>query len=297
MAFENLRSTDCDDAAGKSDFRLRNNKVMLDSESKSFATILLLFGIFLIPRMALSATVSVGSQDLNPNQPAHDGCVLTSSGPFLQCVSGPNAATAGGIGFGSASADIVSGELKVFAEAIGNSSAELNFVSAAANASFSETYSVTGTGIVTALMQLDGSWNLGSFGSTAINFSAQLNIDDGSGSGAEFAINANIAPATGSVDQLFSVDFDVQDGANLLIQYSLFTIIGSGFGVMDFSNTGRAQVVAGTGVTITPIDPLFLSNPTFNDGTIPAVPVPAAVWLFGTALIGLIGFDRQRNNA
>ena len=30
---------------------------------------------------------------------------------------------------------------------------------------------------------------------------------------------------------------------------------------------------------------------------IPAVPVPAAVWLFGTGIIGLIGFSRRRKSA
>ena len=32
-------------------------------------------------------------------------------------------------------------------------------------------------------------------------------------------------------------------------------------------------------------------------GRVPAVPVPAAVWLFGTALIGLVGFGRRRKAA
>jgi hypothetical protein len=30
-----------------------------------------------------------------------------------------------------------------------------------------------------------------------------------------------------------------------------------------------------------------------HDGDIGAVPIPAAIWLFGTALIGLVGFSRQ----
>ena len=32
-------------------------------------------------------------------------------------------------------------------------------------------------------------------------------------------------------------------------------------------------------------------------GGIPPVPVPAAVWLFGTALIGLFGFGKRRKAA
>jgi len=34
-----------------------------------------------------------------------------------------------------------------------------------------------------------------------------------------------------------------------------------------------------------------------QSGSISVVPVPAAIWLFGTALIGLVGISRQRNAA
>jgi len=39
------------------------------------------------------------------------------------------------------------------------------------------------------------------------------------------------------------------------------------------------------------------TNPTFVDGTVTvnAVPVPAAVWLFGSGLIGMIGIARKRS--
>ncbi|MCP3675834.1 MAG: PEP-CTERM sorting domain-containing protein [Gammaproteobacteria bacterium] len=33
---------------------------------------------------------------------------------------------------------------------------------------------------------------------------------------------------------------------------------------------------------------------TLTDISVSAVPVPAAFWLFGTALIGLIGFSKRR---
>ena len=33
------------------------------------------------------------------------------------------------------------------------------------------------------------------------------------------------------------------------------------------------------------------------DGDIGAVPVPAAVWLFGSGLIGLVGLARRKTNA
>ena len=36
---------------------------------------------------------------------------------------------------------------------------------------------------------------------------------------------------------------------------------------------------------------------TYVSTPVPAVPVPAAVWLFGTGIIGLIGFSRRRKSA
>ena len=38
-------------------------------------------------------------------------------------------------------------------------------------------------------------------------------------------------------------------------------------------------------------------NPSVVPSPPSAVPVPAAVWLFGTALIGLIGFGKRRKTA
>jgi len=40
----------------------------------------------------------------------------------------------------------------------------------------------------------------------------------------------------------------------------------------------------------------FVGQPFYFDGTVSAVPVPAAVWLFGSGLIGLIGFAQRKNN-
>jgi hypothetical protein len=40
-----------------------------------------------------------------------------------------------------------------------------------------------------------------------------------------------------------------------------------------------------------------LDNLQFNAAPLSPVPVPAAVWLFGTALIGLVGFSKRRKTA
>jgi hypothetical protein len=40
-----------------------------------------------------------------------------------------------------------------------------------------------------------------------------------------------------------------------------------------------------------------IDNLILDTGSVSAVPVPAAVWLFGTALIGLVGFGKRRKAA
>jgi hypothetical protein len=42
-------------------------------------------------------------------------------------------------------------------------------------------------------------------------------------------------------------------------------------------------------------DGLIDVNPTFIGGSVTVVPVPAAVWLFGSGILGLIGVARRRN--
>jgi len=54
-----------------------------------------------------------------------------------------------------------------------------------------------------------------------------------------------------------------------------------GLGIVDVDSAGNILTLAGRGV----IDPGTGLNP---------VPVPAAVWLFGTALIGFVGMSRRR---
>jgi hypothetical protein len=38
-------------------------------------------------------------------------------------------------------------------------------------------------------------------------------------------------------------------------------------------------------------------NPTFANGSVTVVPIPAAMWLFGSGLVGLIGISRRKKAA
>jgi hypothetical protein len=80
-------------------------------------------------------------------------------------------------------------------------------------------------------------------------------------------------------------------GGSFYIPYALV----SGFPVYSTKHLVVDIVHCGTSV-----DPLCIVDP--NSDTTPwasfavsAVPVPAAVWLFGTALIGLVGFSKRKS--
>lgn len=99
-----------------------------------------------------------------------------------------------------------------------------------------------------------------------------------------------------------NVDYMVSDNLGNSATFSLLDNISGGFQTIGFAATG-------TIVTILALAPptgaccefdFFIDNINFNAPLPPdlnPVPVPAAVWLFGTALIGLVGFSRRRNVA
>lgn len=89
-------------------------------------------------------------------------------------------------------------------------------------------------------------------------------------------------------DNIFGYQFDdlagsvtgfLADGATVGVKSEMFVrLTGPGF------ETGGAASIG---------DPLDLSTGAFS-GTLNIVPVPAAVWLFGSGLIGLIGVSRRK---
>ena len=72
-----------------------------------------------------------------------------------------------------------------------------------------------------------------------------------------------------------------------------FTLDGVSFGAETFAFTGLwsnlDQVSWSQAAPFHQFDNIVLNAPS-------AVPVPAAVWLFGTALIGLVGFSKRRES-
>jgi hypothetical protein len=116
---------------------------------------------------------------------------------------------------------------------------------------------------------------------------------------------------TGTVEQGLSTgigtqylfSFDIQGGvANVSIGGSSLTLSQGGtsnswtsytseftatttLSLLSIANGGQSQIE-------------FIDNVSVTEVNVPpAVPVPAAVWLFGTALIGLVGFSKRRKIA
>jgi hypothetical protein len=83
------------------------------------------------------------------------------------------------------------------------------------------------------------------------------------------------------------------DGNPLAIGPSLSLVF---IGIYDFSTPFTTLNIVSNGIF--PQDLFDIDNLSFARGQpVPAVPLPAAFWLFGTALVGLVGFGKRKKAA
>jgi hypothetical protein len=133
---------------------------------------------------------------------------------------------------------------------------------------------------------------------------------------------ANVGAGFLTPGQAFTVDFDWKgtNGIGGVIDIRVFSELsgggvsktdilagGTGAGLTaNWTNFGATDLIAGTdvsgGVTVefTAIcgaDAGCFSNLAIDNVTVSAVPIPAAVWLFGSGLVGLVGVARRRKKA
>jgi len=111
------------------------------------------------------------------------------------------------------------------------------------------------------------------------NFSALGNIEFDLGTGVDFSIFATTDPAT---DPVFSLDDFFTDASGASLELAM--LADSNIKLKDSSGTSVLVSLEDDGSGI------FVP-------TITAVPVPAAVWLFGSGLIGLFGAAKRRKAA
>ena len=184
--------------------------------------------------------------------------------------------------------------------------------SASASARLEETYTVSGTGTLTVSMLVDGNWDLSRPVIPGIPDPEpiwQVQADIAIGTTRDFlCLGTSCGPSldqspSGSItDYLLTATADFTGGGTQIVRITsqLLMQIGTGNGFIDFGNTAKLLVEASDGLTITPSDPDFLSNPAFLAGSAPGtppiapIPLPAAGWLLIAGLGGL-GLLRARS--
>ena len=109
---------------------------------------------------------------------------------------------------------------------------------------------------------------------------------------------------SGSAFNLFSIDLaeldnltstvtftgNLQAGGTVSQAFTMDGISGFGFGFETFNFSGFTNVTSVTWQQ-------FLPFHQFDNIVVSAVPVPAAVWLFGSGLLGLVGMARRKKAA
>jgi hypothetical protein len=251
----------------------------------------------------MSPDPSISTQAVNASDSAHVNSYLTNfdtltdmSNTVFSLTSGPvqSQTHGGGIGYGTASVDIITGELKAQVTGAADGGENTAGIAATGFVEITETFNVVGTGTVTALLDVSGNWE-GLTSSWQIQAKAQI-LGGFSGAGLDNVqlSPGNGSPSSGSINQTLQAQRTVLDGQQISLVYMLLVQAGSVAFDIDFMNTANAFYVL-DGVELAPVagvtDSRFLSDPAFSP-----VPLPAALPLLLSALgfFGFFGWRRKR---
>ena len=252
----------------------------------------------LVAGSASATVVSASSQGINFADPNATPCSISSNDNSVSCVSGPNVISRnssqfnGGIGFGSASANIVTGQLKAVAQGTAATADQESDISATGGAEIEETFSVSGNGTVTALLDVDGFWNVFSLnpnraGPNTFQIRIFLSMSGNKGAGSSQDGLSVISDFSGSIDQTFQAELNVFDGTVVDLSVSILAQLGNGGqGIIDLSNTASLLLQTSSGVDLTFSDPDFLANPAFGQTSLPE-PETVTLLVLGLAGLGL----------
>ena len=168
--------------------------------------------------------------------------------------------------------------------------------------SVTESFRVTGTGVLRAVMQVDAFWDAPNYG-----FVSDVRLYGGS-----LFDTDNLSYATGGggdtqdgrfVNRLLTAEVALVDAVDLDLTASWFMNGGisaiGGFdgprsrGYLNASNTATFFLEAGEGLTISGTSSGFLSQPAYLD-PVTAVPLPAGLSLLLTSLATLAGLGARR---
>jgi hypothetical protein len=195
----------------------------------------------------------------------------------------PGAPSSPGTSQASASADLRTGEIKLYAtQTDGSASAwarmrdelTMHLPSSVESVDIGISFSINGIADVNAASShVNAYLDAGIFGPSRLDtFSC-----------------GNTSCNDGAISDTLLAIVNVKDGDVLSVQATLqigvFETAANGLtSTLDFGHTGTISLDLPEGVTYTSESGVFLS----------AVPIPAAIWLFGSGLIGLIGLARRK---
>lgn len=168
-----------------------------------------------------------------------------------------------------------------------------------------ETFAVTGSGTLTAFLDVSGTYNLfhPSGSDTGFQIISRVAIGTTPFAGHGFSIgpasinlqlNGPNSPDSGVVDEQLSGGKFITSGTTqvTVIALLLAQILGETGGVVDIA-FANLFLETSPGLTLTPVDPAYLSNPAFG---VTPVPLPAALPLLMSTLgfFGFMGWRRKR---
>lgn len=209
-----------------------------------------------------------------------------------QTVTGSTATVSGTV-------DLANGELKVFAQGLEDgdvSTASGGYIIASATDVFTLHSANSGTVDFSVLLTADGTGSIANHGYSA-QATLQIGVPGGGGGnfdsgvyqsdnnvplGAQFSLFSTLPANQGNplaATEIFTVPLNTP----FSMGYSLRADVQQG-SILDLSNTGHLNFILPDGVTITSMGGYGVST----------VPLPAAFWLFGSGLVGLLGFARRR---
>ena len=141
-----------------------------------------------------------------------------------------------------------------------------------------------------------------------VPYTFEVNIDSGSLSGNTYSgsFSYDDSDPTSLVDFDFTFDgdsFSETDDPLAAVFFSIFDP-DEFVGIEYLASSINYEIYFAPGfgsVTEASFSYIGLASLDFDEGfgdiTYSVVPVPAAVWLFGTALVGLVGFNKRRKSA
>lgn len=153
-----------------------------------------------------------------------------------------------------------------------------------------------------SLGTIDGVFGVGAITSTATP-AGPVETAAVSGTGTLTIIDSGSNALTADLDWIDVFSIGALGGANVQASANLSSISysGSDTDLLALFNGGSgAQTLTyqfGTGTSLTDLfENSSTTTSTSFSGSINAVPVPAAIWLFGSGLIGLVGMSRRKKS-